>query len=113
MKKLGIRFQILLITLIPVFLIDVFFTWNHIDNSIGQANKLLQSKGRIISRQIASASEFSLVTDNLEQISRLLEQTIDSNDIVLAAVYDNQGELVAEASTISLLSMVCSSRQLI
>ncbi|MCP4390632.1 MAG: hypothetical protein GY802_20220, partial [Gammaproteobacteria bacterium] len=59
MKRLGIKYQILLITLIPVFLIDLFFTYTHIDNSIEQANELLQSKGQIIARQIAGASEFN------------------------------------------------------
>ncbi len=48
MKRLGIKYQILLITLIPVFLIDVFFTYTYFDSSIKQANELLQSKGQII-----------------------------------------------------------------
>ncbi len=48
MNKLGIKYQILLITLIPVFLIDLFFTFNHVDTSIRQEIELLQTKGRII-----------------------------------------------------------------
>ena len=43
MRRLGIKYQILLITLIPVFLIDLFFTYKHIDNSIDQANELAES----------------------------------------------------------------------
>ena len=97
MKRLGIKYQILLITLVPVFLIDLFFTWAHIDNSIEQANELLHSKSRIIARQIAGASEFSLVTGNDAQIQYLLEQTAGSNDIVLASVYDHRGNRIAEA----------------
>ena len=97
MRRLGIKYQILLITLIPVFLIDLFFTYTHIDNSIDQANELLQSKGEIIARQIAGASEFSLFTGNDSQIQYLLDQSVGSNDIVQASIYDRQGQLVAES----------------
>ena len=97
MNRLGIKYQILMITLIPVFLIDLFFTYKHIDSSIREANELLQSKGKIIARQIAGASEFNLFTGNDSQIQYLLDQSSGSNDIVLASVYDRQGNLIAES----------------
>ena len=97
MNRLGIKYQILMITLIPVFLIDLFFTYTNINTNIGQANELLQSKGQIIARQLAGASEFNLFTGNDGQIQYLLNQSVDSNDIVLAAVYDHQGQLIAES----------------
>ena len=97
MKNLGIKYQILLITLIPVFLIDLFFTYTHINNSIEQASELLQSKSQIIARQIAGASEFNLFAGNDSQIQYLLAQSIDTNSIVQASVYDQQGKLIAES----------------
>ena len=97
MNRLGIKYQILLITFIPAFLIDVFFTYSHINTSIDQAQELLQSKGRIISKQIAGASEFNLFSGNNQQIQYVLDQTIDTNDIVFAAIYDIKGDLVAES----------------
>ncbi|MGD8421727.1 MAG: ATP-binding protein, partial [Gammaproteobacteria bacterium] len=97
MKRLGIKYQILAITLIPVFLIDLFFTYTHISSSIEQENELLQSKSQIIARQIAGASEYNLYSGNDRQIQYLLEQTVGSDDIVLAAVYDRAGKLVAES----------------
>ncbi len=97
MKNFGIKYQILLITLIPVFLIDLFFTYTHIDDSIAQANELLQSKGQIIAHQIAGASEFNLFTGNYGQIQYQLDQSVGNNEIVLAAVYDRQGVLIAES----------------
>jgi len=97
MNRLGIKYQILLITFIPAFLIDVFFTYSHINTSIEQAQELLQSKGRIISKQIAGASEFNLFSGNDQQIQYVLDQTIDTNDIVFAAVYDIQGNPVADS----------------
>jgi two-component system sensor histidine kinase BarA len=97
MKKLGLKYQILMITLIPVFLIDLYFTYTHIDSNIEQASELLQSKGQIIARQIAGASEFNLFAGNDSQIEYLLQQSVDTNNIVLASVYDQQGNLIAES----------------
>ena len=97
MKRLGIKYQILLITLIPVFLADLFFTYQHINGSIEQANQQLQSRGQIIARQIAGASEFNLFTGNDSQIQYLLAQTVGSNNIVLASIFDHQGNLVTKS----------------
>ena len=97
MKQLGIKYQILMITLIPVLLIDFFFTYTNINTNIEQATELLQSKGQVIARQLAGASEFNLFTGNNDQIQYLLDQSVDTNDIVLAAVYDRRGQLIAEA----------------
>lgn len=97
MNRLGIKYQILLITFIPAFIIDASFTYSHINISIEQAQELLQSKGRIISKQIAGASEFNLFSGNDQQIQYVLDQTIDGNDIVFAAVYNNHGDLIADS----------------
>jgi two-component system sensor histidine kinase BarA len=97
MKSLGIKHQILLLTLTPVFLIDLFFTYTHITTSLAQEEELLRSKSEITSRQIAGASEYNLFSGNDAQIRYLLEQTVGSDDIVMAAVYDRDGRLVAES----------------
>lgn len=97
MKRFNIKYQILAITMVPVVLIDVFLTSVHIKSSITQAEQLLQSKGEIIAKQIASASEFYLFSGNYDQIQHLLNQSINQNEIIFSSVYDQRGELVAEA----------------
>lgn len=97
MNRLGIKYQILLITFIPAFLIDAFFTYSHITTSFTQEQELLQSKGRIISKQIAGASEFNLFSGNDQQIQYILDQTVDTDDIILASIYNVQGDLIAES----------------
>lgn len=97
MKSFSIRLQILLIAMLPVVLIDIFLTSVYINNSIDQAQELLKSKGEIIAKQISSASEFYLFSGNNEQIQHLLDQSINSNDIIYSAVYNQPGELIAEA----------------
>ena len=99
MNRLGIKYQILLITFIPAFLIDVYFTYSHITSSFTQEQELLQHKGRIISRQIAGASEFNLFSGNDQQIQYILDQTVDTDDIILASVYNIQGDLIAKSES--------------
>ena len=100
MRNLSLKYQILLITLIPVLLIDVFFTIAHVNSSIDQGNDMLRNKGHIIARQIAGATEFNLSTGNTSQIQSLLDQSVNDWDVMLAAVYDRDGELIAETSSI-------------
>jgi len=93
--RFRIKYQILLIAMIPVLLIDAFFTYILIKSNIDQAEQLLRSKGEIIAQQIASASEFGLLTGNYDQIRRLLEQSINTNNIIFIAVYNIDGEIIA------------------
>ncbi len=97
MNRLGIKYQILIITFIPVFLIDVFFTYSHINTSFTQAQELLQNQGSIISRKIAGALELDLFSGNNQQIKYILDQTVDTDNIISAAVYDTHGDLIAES----------------
>ena len=90
MKRLGIKYQILLIMLIPVFLIDLFFVYTRFDDNIERENLLLQSNGRNIARQIATDSESNLILDQDKEIQAMLIQAIDSNDVIFVSIYDQQ-----------------------
>ncbi len=94
---MSIRYQILLIAMIPVFLIDSFFTWVHIQNGIDQSEQLLQSKGEVVAQQIASASEFNMMSGNYEQIRHLLKLSLNDNDIVYLALYGLDGKIIVSA----------------
>ncbi len=100
MRNLSLKYQILLITLIPVLLIDVFFTIAYVNSSIDQGNDMLRSKGHIIARQIAGATQFNLSSGNASQIQSLLNQSVSDRDVMLASVYNHDGKLIAETSSI-------------
>ena len=99
MRRHSIKLQILMIMMLPVFMIAAILTYIHVDNSITQAGKILQSKGEIIAKQIAGASEFDLFSGNHEHIQYLLNRSINTNDIVYTAVYDNKGKEIAQVSS--------------
>ncbi|MDJ0881596.1 MAG: ATP-binding protein [Gammaproteobacteria bacterium] len=97
MKRFSIRYQILLIALIPVLLIDSFLTFFHINSNIDQAKTLLRSNGTIVAEQIAGAAEFNLLAGNYSRIQSLIEQNINNNDIVYVSVYNDADEVIAQA----------------
>ncbi|MFA9420225.1 MAG: ATP-binding protein [Gammaproteobacteria bacterium] len=99
MKRPGIKYQILLITLIPVFLIDLVFTYTSFKNNIEQASDLLQIRGQAAASRIASASEIILLSGNKQRIHRLLDQSIDTGAIIRASVYDLAGRLVVQSTS--------------
>ena len=101
MKNLGIKYQILLITLIPVLLIDSFFTYKHVSTSIAQQNDILHNRGQTIAREIAGTVELHLLNGNEAQLQTMLNQTVGLEDILQVSVYDPDGERVAEAAATS------------
>ena len=99
MKRPGIKYQILLITLIPVFLIDLVFTYTSFKNNIEQAGELLQIRGQAAASRIASASEIILLSGNKQRIHGLLDRSIDNDAIIRASVYDLEGRLVVQSTS--------------
>jgi two-component system, NarL family, sensor histidine kinase BarA len=98
MRRSSIKLQILVIMMVPVLMIDAVLTYIHVNDSVGQAEKILRSNGEIIAKQIAGASEFDLFSGNFDHIQHLLNRSINTNDIVFTAVYDSKGQVVAEVS---------------
>jgi two-component system, NarL family, sensor histidine kinase BarA len=94
----SIKLQILIFMMIPVFMIAAMLSYIHVNDSITQAEKILQSKGEIIAKQIAGASEFDLFSGNYDHIQYLLNRSINTNDIVFTAVYDSKGNEIAAVS---------------
>jgi len=97
-KKFKIKYQILLITLLPVFLIESTLTYFHINKSIDQAEQLLKSKGQIIAKQIASASEFSIFSGQYKQIQYLLDSSINTHGIIATSAHTADGKKIAQAN---------------
>jgi two-component system sensor histidine kinase BarA len=97
MKPVSIKYQILLITLIPVFLIGLIFTYTSINNDIAHATELLQIRGQTIAGQIANASGIDLRSGNKQRIQQLLDRSINTDTLVQVSIYDLEGRLFAQS----------------
>jgi two-component system sensor histidine kinase BarA len=90
----------MLIALIPALLVDIFFTYTYFTNNVEQAYNLMQSKGQIIAKQLADASEFNMRSGNYAQIQHLLNKTINTDAIIFASIYDENSEAIASSISI-------------
>tara|TARA_B110000971_G_scaffold88573_1_gene91050 strand:- start:10587 stop:13325 length:2739 start_codon:yes stop_codon:yes gene_type:complete len=95
LKKIGVKYQILLIALVPALLVNTFLTYSHFRNNVDHAYDLLQSNNRIFAQQLASASELNMLSGHYEPIQHLLNKTIDTNAIILASAYNENGKAIA------------------
>jgi two-component system sensor histidine kinase BarA len=95
LKKIGVKYQILLIALVPALLVNTFLTYTYFRNNVDHAYDMLQSNSRIIAQQLASASELNMLSGHYEPIQHLLNKTINTNAIILASAYNENGKAIA------------------
>ena len=98
--RLRIKYQILLIAMIPVFLMDVFFTYFHVTTDIHSAESLLATQAEITAKHITGSAEFSLLSGNYYRIQLLLDRSIGINEIIFIMIIDSAGERIAQSRTV-------------
>jgi diguanylate cyclase (GGDEF)-like protein len=81
---LGIKARMILLTILPTFAITLFLTSYSISKSINTLNQSLSDRGRIIATQIAPASEYGVLSGNLNFLQTLIQQTISREDDILS-----------------------------
>ncbi|RMX05321.1 two-component system sensor histidine kinase LetS [Legionella jordanis] len=95
MKRLGIKYQLRITTLIPVFLVALLFAvfYN------GQFNKDLHQQmskmGEAYIRQLLPAAQFAMMRNDMRTLQGLINASIVSPEVKAIAFYNAQGQLVA------------------
>jgi diguanylate cyclase (GGDEF)-like protein len=93
---LGIKARMILLTLLPTFAITLFLTSYSISKSINTLNDSLSDRGRIISTQIAPASEYGVLSGNINFLQTLIQQTISrESDILSILITAPNGSAIA------------------
>lgn len=97
MKKIGIKYQILLIALVPAMLVNTIFAYTHFTYQVDQVHNLLHSKGKIIAQQLANASEKNILSGDYAEIQHLVNNIIDTHAIILVSVHDQDSKVIAKS----------------
>lgn len=96
MKKLGIKMQLVLLGIVPITIVTMIFTAYSIINSIRIIEMSLNDRGRVIATQLAPASEYGVVSGNLNFLQPLIQQAMTSeSDIVSILISDEFGHTLA------------------
>ena len=94
----GIRTQVIWLALTPAMLIFIVLLGYFTTGQVRTIDGHLNDKGQRVARQIAAASEYTLITGDTAPIDALLRNTLDE-DIIAIALQDTQGRVLAQAVT--------------
>ena len=94
----GIRTQTTWLALTPAMLIFVILLGYFVTGEVRTMDAYLNDKGQRVARQIAAASEYTMITGDTSPIDALLDNTLDQ-DIIAIALQDEQGRILAQAAT--------------
>ena len=73
-NKLGIKSRMMLLTVVPTFAITLFLTAYSVSKNIKTLNESLSDRARIISTQIAPASEYGVLSGNITFLQTLMNR---------------------------------------
>ncbi len=92
----GIRQRVLFLAVIPMFLVSItigfYLTWAH----LSYMRQSLEDHGSMIARNLALASEFSLVIDDRARLDKLVQRAHFRPEVIAIIIYDAQGVVLAE-----------------
>lgn len=95
MKSIGIKYQLRLITLIPVFLVAVLFAI-FFNLQYGKSlNQHLIRQGRAVINPLIPAAQRAIIHDDSHALQALINTTHTNPDIISLAFYNSRGELLA------------------
>ena len=97
---LGIKSRILLIAVVPTLVISLLMGLYFITARMQDLDSSLRERGYTITRQLAYASEYAVVSANDNVLQRLVHTARDTgNDVAAVAIYDAQKRRLAFSGT--------------
>ncbi|MGO9446759.1 MAG: EAL domain-containing protein [Thiobacillaceae bacterium] len=99
MIRPGIQAKVLSLALVPAALISVILvTWLTM-NEMDDLDRSLHERAESMTRLLAPACEYGVVTGNREVLGRLLSRALKQPDVQGAAVLSSDGQFIARAGT--------------
>ncbi|MEJ5211475.1 MAG: HAMP domain-containing protein, partial [Burkholderiales bacterium] len=95
MKGLSIKWQVLLLALMPAALIALGLAWYFIQRGLSELDDALNNRGLAIARQLAPAAEYGVFSGNREILRRLADAAAAEADVKWVAITDLNGEVLA------------------
>jgi hypothetical protein len=97
MKLGGIRHRMLLAAVLPVVLIAVLLAAVFLFTRFDDINAAHRQRARSLARQLATASEYGLFSDNVSQLRTLAGGALREADVRSVAILNAQGKVLAHA----------------
>ena len=111
MKLGGIRHRMLLAAVLPVALIAVLLAAVFLFTRFDDINTAHRQRARSLARQLATASEYGLFSDNVSQLRTLAGGALREADVRSVAILNAQGKVLAHAGEPSYRTQPLLDRQ--
>jgi two-component system sensor histidine kinase BarA len=93
----GIRFQLLLLGILPASILAFSLTFWFIQTRIGELDKALSERGEIIVKNLAPASLYGVFSGSDYLIQRLADNLVLEQDVIEVSIYNKKGQRRAHA----------------
>lgn len=93
----DIRTRVLIVALVPTIVLGILLTTSLTFSRLSDQEEAMRMQGQALARQLASAAEFGLISDNREQLQRLATSALTSSDLQGVSIFDRKGGLLAVA----------------
>lgn len=105
MRHWSIKWRVLMLALLPAAIIATLLAIHFTDSRIRDIELELRERGQAIARQLAPASEYGVFVRNREILQTLVDSVGKEADVVLVAIADASGELLAVTGDPALLKL--------
>jgi signal transduction histidine kinase/CheY-like chemotaxis protein len=95
MKKQGIEHQALMVALIPVLIFSVLLEGHSIYTRMGEMDRTLFDRAKLIARQLASSSEYAVFSGNLSLLQQQVDVALSQPDVNAVVVLNASGSYLA------------------
>src|ERR1044072_5954161 len=95
MKRLGIKYQLRLTTLIPVFLVALLFAVFYNGQFNKDLNQHMSRLGEAYIRQLLPAAQFAMLRHDSKTLQGLINASTINPEVKALAFYNAQGALLA------------------
>lgn len=95
MKNWSIKYRILFLAMFPVVVISILLTMLVVVGGVAEMDGALKARGMLISRQLASASEYGVFSGNRESLQALTQGMMKEDDVSAIIIVDDRNKILA------------------
>jgi signal transduction histidine kinase/DNA-binding response OmpR family regulator len=93
--KLGLRFKITAYISFIVIITAAVLGWFLVRQQVQEISAHLKEKGAVLGRNVASASEYGVLTGNTSMFDSIIAGLSKEKDVAYCIIYNNRGEILA------------------
>ncbi|MGD8742681.1 MAG: ATP-binding protein [Granulosicoccaceae bacterium] len=90
----GITARVFFLALVPVILVTFVLGFYIINSRTEDLVNEISNKGQVIASSLASASEFGVVTENVNSLHRIVQSVRRDADVIRIAIYDARNQAI-------------------